>query len=440
MKKIFIIDSSIPSLKMLKKILENQNYLVNEFSDILNALSRIYFECPDLIIMDISSPQNNSINVINQIKSFNNNINIIITTSYIDFDRINFYLKNGATDYILKPFSLDKIKNTLNSIFQNSPISLNTPSKNTFRFIGESKSIKNCIANATKAASNNSPVLITGDYGIGKKHFAYYIHYNSSRKYNNSVEINCSNIPKYLSKNIFCGHEKGSIKTSSDSSYGKLELANKGTLILNEINDLSLELQEFLLNVLNSNKYQRIGSKENIYLDFRLICTSTKNLLEETNQGKFREDLFNKISTVSINIPSLRERTDDIDIFIKYFINQYNKKNKSSKEISSEALKVLKNYEWIGNIKELKNTIHSSLCKTPDKIIDLQSLPEYIIKYSNKSKNKVSTFNSKKTISLEQLQNKYIIKTLKQFNGNKKEASKALGICEKTLYNKLSKI
>ncbi len=439
MSTIFIIDDSKPTVALLKKILENENYLVKAFYDASLAIEEMKKEIPDLIIMDIEMPKMNGLEALEIIKRLYPDMKIVVMTAYADMEKTHYFLEKGVIDFIAKPFSLHEIKNVLDHALQDDSENQLEQKKlldKRLNFIGQSKEIRACIDKAIKVSNSDLPILILGENGTGKEVLADFIHYNSIRRYHNMIKINCAAIPKDLAESEFFGHEKGAFTGAVMTRPGKVELANKGTLFLDEIGELDLNLQTKLLRVLEYKKFERVGGKETISSDFRLICATNKDLEQEVRQSRFREDLYYRINTITIHIPPLRERKEDIELLIQYFIDNFKEKYMAiASKISPDALEILKNYEWPGNVRELKNVVETIVSLTPDETIKVENLPRYL--YHQNKKNNNTPCEEQKIMTLEQVEKKYIIECLQKLNGNKKETSKLLGISEKTLYNKL---
>ncbi len=440
MKKIFVIDDSVPTLKLIHKILENSGYTVFKFSDASTALSQIKSETPDLIIMDIEMPKMNGLEALQLMKRIEPNLKVVIMTAYADLEKIHYFLENGVIDFIAKPFSLNEINTVLAHVFsdENEKASQELYDKR-LSFICKSPKITNCIDKALKVCNSDLPILILGENGTGKEILADFIHYNSLRKYNNMIKVNCAAIPEDLAESELFGHERGAFTGAIDTRKGKIELSNNGTLFMDEIGDLSPNLQTKLLRVLEYKKYERVGGKNTIETDFRLICASNKNLSDEVEKGNFRQDLFYRINTVTLKIPPLRERKSDIEPLIHHFLEQYRKKFMVTVEkISKEALTILEEYEWNGNVRELKNVIETTASLTVNDTIQPCDLPRYI--YDTNYRNApINFFESNEIIPLDELEKAYILSVLRKLKGNKKKTAEILRISEKTLYNKLSK-
>lgn len=440
MKKIFIIDDSKPTVNLLKKNLKNDNYDVEAFYDAESAIEKMKNNLPDLVIMDLEMPKMDGAEALKVIKNIHPDIKVVIMTAYADIEKTHYFFDEGVVDFIAKPFSLNKIKNVMNQVFSKRTIKDLTYEEfldKRLNYIGESKATKDCIDKALKVSNSDLPILILGENGTGKEMLADFIHYNSIRKYNNMIKVNCAAIPRELAENEFFGHEKGAFTGAINTRPGKIELSDTGTLFLDEIGDLDLNIQTKLLRILEYKRFERLGGKETIYSDFRLICATNKDLKEEVKKGRFREDLYYRINAIKLYIPPLRERIEDIEVLVKHFIKKYREKYMTiAKEISYDTLQILKEYEWSGNIRELKNVVETMVSLTPHEKIQVENIPRYI--HSTKDKNK-DLFIGSSIVTLEELEKKYMIYSLKKTGINKKETARLLGISEKTLYNKIHK-
>lgn len=440
MKKIFIIDDSKPTVNLLKKNLKNDHYDVEAFYDAESAIEKMKKDSPDLIIMDFEMPKMDGAEAFKIIKSIYPDMKVVIMTAYADIEKTHYFLDEGVVDFIAKPFSLNKIKNVLGQVFQKKTIKDLTYEEfldKRLNYIGESKATKDCIDKALKVSNSDLPILILGENGTGKEMLADFIHYNSIRKYNNMIKVNCAAIPRELAENEFFGHEKGAFTGAINTRPGKVELSDTGTLFLDEIGDLDLNIQTKLLRILEYKKFERLGGKETIHSDFRLICATNKDLEEEVKKGRFREDLYYRINAIKLYIPPLRERIEDIEVLVKHFIKKYREKYMTiANKISRDALLILKEYEWSGNIRELKNVVETMVSLTPNEQIQVENIPRFI--YNTKDENE-DLFIGNSIVTLEELEKKYIIYCLKKTGINKKETARLLGISEKTLYNKIHK-
>lgn len=440
MEKIFVIDDLELTTSLLQRILENEGYEVLTFSDAKSAIKKIEKNCPELVIMDIEMPKMNGLEALKIMKDIDSGLKVVMMTAYADMEKIQYFFENGALDFIAKPFSLDGIKNVISHVLKAetiNDISNRDLLDKRLNFVGQSRAIKDCVDRALKVSNSNLPILLLGENGTGKEMFADFIHYNSIRKYNNIIKVNCAAIPRELAENEFFGHEKGAFTGANDTRPGKLELADKGTLFLDEIGDLDLNLQTKLLRAIEYKYFERIGGQRTIYSDFKLICATNKNLAQEVEKGRFREDLYYRINTITLNIPPLRERKEDIKPLVDHFIKKYGQEYMVvAKDISPEALVVLKNYDWSGNIRELKNAVQTMVTLTPNEVIGVENLPKYI--YSEAIENN-DLYENQSNLTLMEMEKRYITKVLNEKAGDKKQAAETLGISERTMYYKIKK-
>lgn len=434
MKKIFIVDDVKITADLLKTVLDKEGYETKAFYSAISVIEELKINIPDYIIMDVEMPELDGFEALKIIKSINDGIKVIIMTAYAEVDKISEFFKVGAIDFIAKPFKLEEIKNVINKA--DNIKNYNDISNKRVSFIGNSKEMKKCIDTALKLCNSEAPVLILGESGTGKEVLTDFIHYSSIRKYNNLVKLNCAAIPTNLAESELFGSERGAFTGAVSQKIGKIELANNGSLFLDEIGEISLDLQTKLLRVLEYKNFQRVGGVENINSNFRLICATNKNLWEEVKLKNFREDLYYRINTLTINVPPLKERKEDIPLLVNHFVEK--SKNDyaiSVNSISDEAMKVLVNYDWPGNVRELKSVIRAVVALTAEETVETIHLPQYILEF-NKN---IYREEEENILTLDEIEKQHIIRALKVTNSNKRVAARALGISEKTLYNKMLK-
>lgn len=326
------------------------------------ALTLLKKETFDLILSDLKMPKIDGIEFLKQVKQNNINTPFVIMTAFGTIETAVLAIKLGAFDFIVKPFS----KETIEKI-----ISLST-TYNTFKpiqeicnnneFIFKSKKMQETLELVEKVAKTDATVLLSGETGTGKEVIAKLIHRLSNRSKEKFVSINCASIPQNLLESELFGYEKGAFSGAIKTYKGKFEQANGGTLLLDEISEMQLELQAKLLRVIQEKVVDKLGSTQSVAIDTRIICTTNKNLIEQVKKGNFREDLFYRISVFPILLSPLRERTEDIPVLVDFFIKKYSQKfKKDIQGISSEALEILLNYTWPGNVRELEHTIERAI-------------------------------------------------------------------------------
>ncbi|QXM07245.1 sigma-54-dependent transcriptional regulator [Crassaminicella indica] len=397
-------------------------------------------ERPDICIVDIHLPGISGIDVLKYIRKKDKE-NIVMIITYISEVRLAVEaMKLGANDYFTKPFNIEEIKESINDnikyIKKAQEISYQEK-KQIAKIIGESKAIHEvkCIAQKIGNIPYDTFILIQGESGTGKEIIAKAIHFNGIRKNKPYVALNCAAIPKNLQESELFGYEKGAFSDAKQLKKGLIEEANEGTLFLDEIGDMDILLQAKLLRVLQEKRFRRIGGIKEIEFRANVIAATNKDLLKEIEKGNFREDLYYRLNVVPIYTTPLRERREDIEVLINYFIDQYNVAlNKKVRGMTEEAMEICKSYEWKGNVRELKNFIERVMIFQEENLIDVKNLPENII--SKHSENKGSLIIGS---NLEDIEMQAINIALKENNWNISKTAKHLGISRVTLRRKIEK-
>jgi DNA-binding NtrC family response regulator len=377
MAKIIIIEDEVSIRNVLKNILteENKNYKIDEAENGEEGINLLFSKKYDLALCDIKMPNMDGLDVLKKAQELDYEIPFIMISGHGDLDTAVDCIKNGAYDYISKPPDLNRlltaVRNGLNksSLQTVNKILKNKIQKKTYEMVGNSSAIQNVKKIITKIAPTNSKVLITGENGTGKELVAHSIHENSDRNKIPMVEVNCAAIPSELIESELFGHEKGSFTSAHKQKKGKFETADEGTIFLDEIGDMSLSAQAKVLRVLQENKITRVGGEKSIDVNVRIIAATNKNLITEIKDGRFREDLYHRLSVIKISVPALRERKDDIPLLINYFLNAIcQEQGINLKKIDLEAIKLLQEKKWSGNIRELRNVIERLIILSSDKI------------------------------------------------------------------------
>ena len=389
MSKILIVEDEDAIRRVLKKVLseENEKFVIDEAADGVDAVAKIKINNYDLVICDIKMPKKDGIEVLNFIKKFNQEINVIMISGHGDLKTAVEAMRIGAFDYIEKPPDLNNlltsVRGALKAKVVKSGIKKNKSStkKGKYEIVGESKKISDLKDLIVKIAPTNAKVLVLGPNGSGKELVARQIHLNSLRSDGPFIEVNCAAIPSELIESELFGHLKGSFTSAHKDRTGKFEAANNGTLFLDEIGDMSLSAQSKVLRAIQENKIQKVGSEKDIYVDTRVIAATNKNVKKLIESNIFREDLYHRISVIELNVPKLDDRKEDIPDLISFFINlisaQYDKKNIT---INEKAIKKLSSFDWPGNVRELRNVVERLLILTEsDQITDKD-----IVKFSGK--------------------------------------------------------
>ncbi len=369
MPKILVIEDEEAIRRVLKKILTEQDaaYDVYVAANGIDGLHEIEKQQFDLVLCDIKMPKMDGIEVLQNIKSRQPDLPVIMISGHGDLETAVGTMRMGAFDYISKPPDLNRLMTTISHALSRKTLEqenkvLKRKIGNAYEMIGESAAIKTIKEIIDKVAATSARVLITGPNGTGKELVAHWIHQKSERVQGPMIEVNCAAIPSELIESELFGHVKGAFTSAVKDRAGKFEAAHGGTLFLDEIGDMSLSAQAKVLRALQENLIQRVGSDKSIKVDVRVIAATNKNLKEEIAEGRFREDLFHRIAVILIQVPPLNDRREDIPMLVKYFVEQISSAQGSvMKSFTAEAIDCLKNYDWTGNIRELRNVVERLL-------------------------------------------------------------------------------
>ena len=388
MSKILIIEDEEPIRRVLVRILkeEDDNFVIHEASDGKLGLDLLKNESFDLVLCDIKMPKVDGIDLLQRTRKNNSTIPFIMLTGHGNIETAVESMKLGAYDFISKPPDLNRLINSVRNALEKKELVienkiLRKKVAKKYEIIGNSKSIMEIHAMIDKVSKTEARVLITGESGTGKELVAHNIHEKSSRSKSSFIEVNCAAIPSELIESELFGHLKGSFTSAVKDREGKFEAANNGTIFLDEIGDMSLAAQAKVLRALEENKIQRVGSQKDIIVDVRVLAATNKDLKKEIDNGNFREDLYHRLAVIMIEVPELSKRKSDIPILVDHFSNLISKEQGiEKKKFSKDALKLLEDSDWSGNVRELRNVVERLIILGGDTI----------------SKNDVSLFASKK--------------------------------------------
>lgn len=430
MEKILIIEDDFALRSILEKFLQKNNFDVYSTEKGKQGIELLSLHTIKYVLLDLRLPDANGIDILQQIKKSYPNIVVVMMTFYDDVRSAVSAIKSGARDYLTKPINPEELLGLLRT--SSSEKSIANKQKEDF-VVGKNPKFTSILEHATLVAPTTLSVLITGETGTGKEELAKYIHNRSLRKDTAFITVDCGSISDELFASEFFGHVKGAFTGAVQDKVGFLELANGGTLFLDELGNLTYENQVKLLRVLQEKKVKRVGSTKEIVLDIRLLAATNEEIISSVQKEKFREDLYHRLNEFKIQIPSLRDRAEDLHEFITYFIQKANTEfGKNVTKVNMEVEKVFSLYSFPGNIRELKNIIRRSVLLAKADTIEVDSLPTEILETKREVIN---------TIDLKFLQENQekesIIKALKQTDNNKSEAARLLNIDRKTLYNKL---
>jgi len=437
--KIYIVDDELEIRKSLKNILEDENYEVEDFANKKSLLKNLTKERPSLILLDVWLGKDDGIEILDECKKIYPMIPIVMISGHGTIELAVTATKKGAIDFIEKPLSISKVLETINKVLNKNPNDEIPDIKLEYDIIlGESLAIKKVKFAISQAASTNARVFIYGENGTGKELVARSIVLNSKRKNNPYIEINCAAIPEELIESELFGYEKGAFTGANEKRIGKFEAANLGTLLLDEICDMTLATQAKVLRVLQEQRFERIGSTDSIQVDVRVIAATNIPVEEAIKEGKFREDLYYRLNVIPIYIPPLRERRADIPVLIDHYMNVSIKENDlQSKKIDNDAISILSNHFWPGNIRELKNIIERLCILTIGETITGKDAKE-ALKGFGKAEEIFEQGDLKK--AKDEFERQYILKTLQLNEGNVNKASKILGVERTHLYRKIKSL
>ncbi len=437
--KILVVDDEKIVRESLFHWFEDEGYSVDTAEDALHALKQFDKGKYDLILLDMKMPGMSGLELLPKIKEIDKDSTVILITAFASVPTPIQALKEGAYDYVTKPVDPDELNNLVkNAIEQKALKDENYLLKNKIEqliipenLIGESEEMRKIFELINTVAPTDTTVMIRGESGTGKELVAKAIHLNSKRKYFPIVTVNCGAIAESLLESEFFGHEKGAFTGANYRRKGKFEMANGGTIFLDEVGTLSPKMQVELLRIIETKKFTRVGGNETIKSDFRVIAATNESLEELVKEGKFREDLYYRLNVFSIFIPPLRKRRKDIAPLAYHFLNKFSTAmNKNVCKISDEVMKFLYDYEWKGNVRELENAIERAVVVGKSDSIELSDLP-----FSSKDIADADTGIS----TLSEIEKKYVEKILLQNNWNINKCAGILGIERATLYNKISK-
>jgi DNA-binding NtrC family response regulator len=439
MIRILVVDDEEPLRRLLKKELARKGFHVDTAPDGEEALRLLKGNPFDVILLDILMPGMDGITFMKKIKKDPSSPAIIVLTGGATVETAVEAMKNGAYDYLTKPYKLDELIILINRAYEFGQLKIKNQlleqelarKEPPFEFVCKSRQLRDILALIKKIAPADSPVFIQGESGTGKELVANTIWHYSRRNNAPVIALNCANLSENLIESEIFGHEKGAFTDAFQTKYGLVEVADKGTLFLDEIAEMPIALQAKLLRFLDSGEFRRVGGNKILNVDVRVIAATNKELKDFIKAGRFREDLYYRLNVINITIPPLRERTEDIPELADYFLKKYSRKlSKDIREFNPEAVGMLHNYQWPGNVRELENVIERAVIICDSNKIRLEDL-SIPAAYAATEKGAVQ--------SLEDMEKEYILRVLKDANGNQSKASHVLGIDRKTLYLKLKK-
>ncbi len=462
MTKILVIDDDETIRDVLQLFLSKEGFEVTVAASAEEGLDILFSEAPDLLLVDMVMPGMGGMDILKVLKQKNINIPVIMITAFGTIESAVEAMKLGAYDYITKPLNLEALVITIKravdvSRLRKENLWLKRQLRQRYHFsglIGDSPKMQKVYEMIEKIADTDSTVLITGESGTGKELVARTIHYSSSRAEGPFVPINCAAIPKDLLETELFGHEKGAFTGAFNTRIGRFELANNGTIFLDEISELAPSLQVKLLRVIQEREFERVGGVKTIKVNVRIIAATNQNLEKAVEEGRFREDLYYRLNVIPLPLPSLRERKEDIPLLINHFVKKFTKKLKRTPlNFPPEVMHCLMQYDWPGNVRELENLIERLMILVSGDKVSISDLPEKFHAFVNPETHYGTTstflYDSVEELPeegvtlnsiIENIEKKLILKALDKTGGNRSKAATLLGLNRTTLIEKMKKM
>lgn len=429
-KTILIVDDDKDICEALKITLENTGYNVLTAASAKSAIEIVSRVDIHMIVSDLQMDGMCGVELLKKVKNENETIPVVLITAYGTVNKAVEAMKNGATDFIAKPFEPEVIVNMIERYALDS-----VDQYREFCFSTKDESMKKVLILASKVAVSDATVMITGESGTGKEVLSRYIHNNSPRNAGPFIAINCAAIPENMLEATLFGYEKGAYTGAYQSSPGKFELAQNGTLLLDEVSEMDLALQAKLLRVLQEKEVERLGGKKSIRLDVRVLATSNRNLKEEVANGNFREDLYYRLNVFPLHLPPLRDRREDILFLANSFASNFSATGCEEPILTQQAISLLLGYDWPGNVRELENVMQRAMILSTGNVINEEDIHlEYQINNINKD------IGAGLSGDMKEHEFRLINETLHEVNGNRKQAAERLGISQRTLRYKLARM
>lgn len=441
-KKILVVDDDVAFCTLLQTFLKKKGFDVTNSFTGKEAFDIIEKNSFDVVITDIRLPDSDGMEILKKTKEKDFSTQVILMTGYTDIKNAVNAMKLGAFDYVGKPINPDELLHTINNCLSKKTektVAVSSPQNTKANSSSSDENYVKGISSVSKklqehislVAPTNMSVLIIGDSGTGKEYIAHSIHVQSKRKNKPFIPVDCGAIPKDLASSEFFGHLKGSFTGAINDKTGHFEAANGGTIFLDEIGNLSYEVQVQLLRALQERKVKPIGSNKEVEVDIRVIAATNEDLAEAVKNGEFREDLYHRLNEFSIKVPKLAERKEDLMIFAHHFLSKANEDlEKNVEGFSEDVVNLFKNYPWYGNLREMNNIIKRCVLLTKSNLITLDVLPQEMLEVPQESIKNFSLYS-------HQNEEQIIREALKETNNNKTKAAILLNIDRKTLYNKL---
>ncbi len=442
--RILLVDDDTNTANGLRKILMQDGYDTSCAYTGNEALKLIESERFDIVITDMKLPDISGFSIIEKVKNNDADIPVVMITAFSSLQTAIDAMKKGADDYLTKPVNIDELELILKKVWekqllilQNRELKQKLLDKNDCSGLsGNTKEMQHIFKTITEIAPTVATVLIYGETGTGKELVANAIHQHSDRMGKPFVALHCASLSEGVLESELFGHEKGAFTGAMSQRRGRFELADGGSLFLDEVGEMSMHVQIKLLRVLETGRFERVGGEKTLESDVRIIAATNKDLEVEIKEGRFREDLYYRLNVINLNLPSLRERRDDIGLLGDNFLLKYATKNKKNiKCFSPQCLKLLNNYDWPGNVRELENVVERAVVMSKKEIVEPENLPPNINQSSKKSRK--DTFRIPSGTTMKDIEKKIILETLQTTNGSKSKAAKILGISTRKIEYKI---
>jgi two-component system response regulator HydG len=444
---ILVVDDDRAHRTMLSTLLGGWGYAVQEADDGARAIEQVHEKSYDLILMDVRMVEVSGLEALSEIKSFNPAIPIIIMPAYSSVATAVEALKKGAYDYLSKPLDFDELQLAIGRAMDHTRLKVENRALketlgvgfNTGDIIGRSRVMVELLETVALVAPTEATVLITGESGTGKELIASAIHLNSPRREKPFIQLNCAAITETLLESELFGHERGAFTGADRRKEGRFRLANRGSMFLDEISEMSVAMQAKLLRVLQEKEIQRVGGEEVLRVDVRVMAATNRDLKAEIEGGRFREDLYYRLNVVTLAVPALRERREDIPLLAQHFLDSFAEKNrKRIKGFTPQAMDRLVRYHWPGNVRELMNAVERGVILCRGDYVSEMDFPLSVSEVDAPEQESVRE-ESFADLPLEEVEKVTILQTLESAGGNKSETARRLGITRRTLHKKLKK-
>lgn len=449
--KIFVIDDEPRVGDTIKEALAEEGFSVEYFENPKKAMDVISSEQPCIVLTDLVMPGFDGIEVTHAVKAINPEINVIVITGHASLDSAIKAIRAGASDYIVKPFQISELRQSVQKAlsqkrFPPEPAGQSRSYQEKYqlkKLIGVTPEITEIFRFIEKVSKSDSTIFVMGESGTGKEMVARTIHYRSKRRKGPFVSLNCAALPEPLLESELFGYEKGAFTGATTSKVGLLELAEKGTFFLDEVGDMSLSLQAKLLRILQERVLKRVGGIRDIRVDFRLVAATSKNIPLEIEKKTFREDLFYRLNVIPILLPPLRDRKDDIPLFVRHFLDLFSRGQDKPRQfqLTRGAMEMLTDYPWPGNIRELENMMERLVALTDQDEVDEQWVEKLLhqnASYSSHVSEPITASNALRE-SVETYERRLIDQALREAHGNKNRAAKKLHLTRQVLQYKVDK-